>query len=125
MSVDGRDVSNEGFSDALPNVRVFNRDFVKENVFPTEGDVAPIFVLGKQSVEQQKRVDQLKTALAAKRDQLPNLRRCDSEAASALDRFCIERAKYIKETLRSSGSNPYNNYDKSDFGQQARTLASG
>ncbi|HUU90038.1 MAG TPA: AAA family ATPase [Phycisphaerae bacterium] len=122
MSVNGRDVSNAEFSEVSVAVRVFNRDFVQDTVFPAAGDVAPIFVLGKQNVEKQKEVERLKASLAkAQADGDSNYGK-SLRAGFNLDRFCINRAKVIKDTLRSSGPNPYNNYDKSHFSRRARGM---
>jgi wobble nucleotide-excising tRNase len=124
VSIDGRDVTSTAFAQVSLAVRVFNRDFMKENIFPTGGDVAPIFVIGKQNVEKQKQVDQLKASLAVGRTKLDSEQQAKSRAESALDKFCIDRAKVIKDTIRSSGSNPYNNYDKSGFSQRAQEMVS-
>ena len=105
-------------------VRVFNRDFVTESVFPVDGgDVSPIFVVGKESVEKQKEVEQLKRKLADAQTTLDSGRSKKQNAESALDKHCIDRATLIRETLRSSGSNPYNNYDKSYFRDRAQKMA--
>ena len=122
MSVNGRDVSNTEFPRVSIAVRVFNRDFVQDSVFPTEGDVAPIFVIGKQNVEKQKLVGQLKALLSKTEEKLDSERQKKSRAESALDKLCIDRAKVIKNTLRSSGPNVYNNYDKSDFSRRAQAM---
>ncbi len=122
--MDGRDVGGHQFAQESVAVRVFNRDFVEESVFPMERDVAPIFIVGKESVEKQKRVDQLKASLAEAQRKLASDRQKTSTAESALDNFCIDRARAIKDTLRSSGSNPYNNYNKSDFSDRAQQMAS-
>lgn len=115
LSVNGRDVSNAEFPQVPVAVRVFNRDFVQNTVFPTEGDVAPIYVLGEQNVETQKQVERLKASLAkAQADGDSNYGK-NLRAEFDLDRFCIGRASVIKDTLRASGPNPYNNYDKSNF----------
>ena len=59
----GNDVASDTFPEIGVQVRVFNRDFVNESVFPTGGgDVPPIFVVGKESVEKQKEVDRLNKA---------------------------------------------------------------
>jgi wobble nucleotide-excising tRNase len=123
LSVNGKDVSNAEFPQVPVAVRVFNRDFVEESVFPTEGDVAPIFVIGKQNVEKQKQVEQLKAALFAAQAKLDSEQQGKWSAESALDRFCIDRAKIIKDTLRSSGSR-YNDYNKSHFSERAQKMIS-
>ena len=122
FSIAGDNVSGSDFSDATVPVRVFNREFVADTVFPTEGEVAPIFVLGKENVEKQKRVAQLKTALVEEQAKLNTNRQNVSSASSDLDRFCVEKAKAIKDSLRSSGTNPYNDYNKSMFSRRAEKM---
>jgi len=63
LGVDGRDVRGDEFAQVILPVRVFNRDFIEESVFPRESDdLPPIFVLGKESVERQKDIDRLKAS---------------------------------------------------------------
>lgn len=123
IRIDGKDVRNEGFGQVTIPVRVFNRDFVNESVFPTGGgDVAPIFVVGKESVEKQKKVDAHKAALTGAQNTLNAARSKKQASERAFDGFCIDRAKVIKDTLRSPGSNRYNNYDKADFQSRAQKM---
>lgn len=119
VTVDGRDVSHDKFDEVMLPVRVFNRDFIAESVFPTGGEVAPILVLGKESVEKQKQAEQVKADLAREQTKLGIQRQSKSNAESALDKFCIDTAKVVKHKLRSAGTNPYNNYDKGDFRRRA------
>lgn len=117
------DTSGDGFPQAALPVRVFNRDFVTEAVFPVNGaDVAPIFVLGDESVDKQKEVERLKKARKEAEADLESARSRAPKAERALDTFCSDRARIIKDTLRSSGPNPYNNYDKSDFRKRAQKM---
>lgn len=100
----------------LPQVRVFNKDFIADNVFTSHGAVAPIFFLGEENIEKQKQVEKLKGDLGQAekegRDKETEKRRSEK----ALDDFKKERAKSIKDLLSSSGgSNPYNNYDKRSY----------
>ncbi len=122
VTVDDRDLSNGDFGQVTLPIRVFNRDFMAESVFPTGGDVAPIFVLGKKNVEKQKQVEQLKATLTEEQTKLGGNRLKKTEAESALDRFGIDKAKAIKDMLRSPGSNPYNNYDKGDFRRRSEEM---
>jgi len=124
LSINGADVRGDGFGQATVPVRVFNRDFVLESVFPVDGhDVPPILVVGKESVEKQKEVEQLKKGLAEAEIALESGRSKKGDAEKALDKHCISRAAVIKDTLRSSGSSPYNNYDKSNFRSRAVKMA--
>jgi len=115
VTVDGRDVDNDDFAHVTLAIRVFNRDFVAENVFPTDGEVAPIFVLGKESVEKQKQVDELKTTLTHQQTRLATNRGRKADAEKKLSAFCTDKAGVVRDLLRSPGANPYNNYDKRNF----------
>lgn len=124
LSINAVNVSGHDFGQATLPVRVFNRDFVTESVFPIGGgDVSPIFVVGRESVQKQKEVEQLKENLARLQTALESGRSKERDAERALDKHCIDRATVIRDTLRSSGSNPYNNYDKSNFRNRAQKMA--
>lgn len=123
---DERKIGSEEFSTdtMLPQVRVFNRNFVEENVFTRHGIASPIFFFGEESIEKQKQVDGLKRELEM---QLSNLFEKQQEKTIRerdLDNHCIERGKTIKELLSSSGSNPYNNYDKRSFRNKCEEMIS-
>ena len=106
---------NEFAQSTLP-VRVFNRDFVAANVFPVGGgEVPPIFVLGEESAEKQAQVEQLKEEKTSAQGTIDAAKHEKAKAEKALDKHCVDRATIIRETLRSSGDNPYNNYDKARY----------
>lgn len=125
--IDGRKISGEQFPDVEFPIRVFNRDFVSENVFPVDGgDLPPIFVFGEKSVEKQKEVERLKTEWNKAHANLKSACATREQAEKDLDKFCIDCATVIRDTLRSSGKNRYNNYDKSDYREDAeKMVASG
>lgn len=115
---------NEFAQSTLP-VRVFNRDFVAANVFPVGGgEVPPIFVLGEESADKQAQAEQLKGERTKAQNALDAARQEKSKAERALDKHCVDRATVIRETLRSSGNNPYNNYDKARYKQRVATMLS-
>ena len=61
LRVNGRDLRNESFAQSNIPVRVFNRDFINENVFPVgRGEMPPILVLGAENIEKQQEVERLK-----------------------------------------------------------------
>lgn len=125
LSVNCHDVSGDDFAQATLPVRVFNRDFITESVFPVGGgDVQPIFVVGKESVEKQREVERLKADLAQAQRKFEFARSKKEDVNKILDKFCIDGARVIKDTLRSSGESPYNNYDKADFRKRADKMAS-
>src|SRR5690554_2708890 len=115
---------NEFAQSTLP-VRVFNRDFVAANVFPVGGgEVPPIFVLGEESAEKQAQVEQLKKEQVSAQGNINDAKLEKAKAERALDKHCVDRATIIRETLRSSGDNPYNNYDKARYKRRVATMQS-
>lgn len=124
ISLNGRDVRGDDFPTAMVPVRVFNREFMAENVFPVGGgDLAPILVLGAESVQKQREVERLKGERTTAQSRLDSARSTKQRAERDFDQFCIDRARVVKDTLRSSGQNPYNNYNKTDFQGAAQQMA--
>src|SRR5690606_31776697 len=104
LEINGRQTDGQDFHQATVPVRVFNRDFVNESVFPIGGgEVPPIFVVGKESVERQRQVDRLKAERAEKEAALRKARSNVQQAERNLDRHCVERAQTIKGALRVPG----------------------
>lgn len=123
LHIEGVDVHGKDFPQSTLQIRVFNRDFIHESVFPVNGgDVPPIFVVGKESVEKQKEADRLKAERGTKDGELNAARATKQQAESELDKHSIDRAKVIKDTLRLPGS-AYNNYDKGDYQGKAQEIA--
>ena len=123
LRVDGVNVRGEEFPESDLQIRVFNRDFIQENVFPVKGgDIPSILILGAENVEKQKKVEGLKRQLVAAQTNLESARATKNAAHQVFDQFCIGSAGGIRDTLRSSGQNVYNNYNKSDFKEKAEEI---
>lgn len=115
-------VSGSSFASAgLPPVRVFNRDFVNATLSQTS-DIAPIYYLGKDSVEKQAQVDELRKGLAAIKTEMAAAEIQKKVAEKVLDDFCVGQARQIKELLITANSPSYNNYDKRKFKQAVEAL---
>src|SRR5690606_15406789 len=115
-------VAGSAFASAqLPQVRVFNRDFINATL-QSAGGIAPIYFLGEDSVEKQAQVDKLKTDLDLSKTEVIVGQTEKSNAESKLDEFCKDKAKLIKELLTTANSQTYNNYDKRKFKQSAQAL---
>lgn len=124
LQVDGVSIDGSGFPGSTLPVRVFNRDFINESVFPTGGgDVPPILVVGKENVERQKEANRIKGQLTAKRASLDEARATQQRAERGLEKHCADRAKVIKDTLRVPGAGKYNEYDKRAYRQRAQQMA--
>jgi len=68
VTIGDTDYSEEQFEMCSIPVRVFNRDFIAQAVFTTNGELAPIFIIGERNVEKQKEVDKLKSQLDDEKD---------------------------------------------------------
>src|ERR1035437_5934234 len=135
--VDGNSCPGTSLATAssLPQIRVFNRDFVEANVFSSlwpmpENTIfvqiqqlRPIFFLGKDSVEKQKQVEALAKTKLGEEQKLTAKEKERKKATKSLEDFCIREAKAIKDLLSSSVGTSYNNYDKSDFKRTCTNLA--
>ena len=123
VRIDDHDVAGADFPQATLPIRVFNRDLVNESIFPIGGgDVLPIFIVGKESVEKQKEADRLAQEYAEADSEWNSAQARNQEAERALDRYCQDRARVLKDTLRSSGQNLFNNYNKSDLQNRASRM---
>jgi len=121
--LNGREVAGDQFPNEKIPIRVFNREFISENVFPVSGgDLPPIYVFGTESVTKQKKVERLKVELAQAQSNLETARFTKQRAEKDFDQFCINNAKNIKDFLRSSEPNRYNNYDKSELKSDANKI---
>lgn len=123
LEIDGTTkVTGSAFDSAqLPQVRVFNRDFVNATLSQTSG-IAPIYFLGKDSIEKQAQVDELKKRLADIKGEVGKAAVTKKSAEEELDEFCVGKARLIKALLTSANSPSYNNYDKRNFRRAVEAL---
>lgn len=105
----------------VPQVRVFNRDFINATLAQA-GGIAPIYFLGEDSVEKQAQVDQLKRDLGFANTEVRAAQTEKTSAEQKLDEFCKDKAKVIKELLTTTNSQTYNNYDKRRLKQAVQGL---
>lgn len=108
----------------LPELRVFNRDTVDRSVFESAGhQLPPVFFLGEDSVEKQRRIEQLTIQLNTALEQAVKHRGEEASARTAFESFCSEEAKGIKNLLTVAGGGPYNNYNAANFKAEVASLA--
>jgi wobble nucleotide-excising tRNase len=109
-------VSGRDFDTAhLPDIRVFDRDFVSSTILEPGEHIRPIYYFGEDSVEKQSEVERLKSERIRAETELENARVTKSHADKELDSFYVSKAKAIKDLLTSSSFPKYNYYDKGDF----------
>lgn len=123
--VDQTRVSGANFGTAaLPAVRVFNRDAVDRNIFElADQQFPPVFFLGEDSVEKQQQIERLKKQFDTKKQEESRWDRTKADTTSALEAFCAEEAKGIKNLLTLAGGGPYNNYNAANFKVDVQRLA--
>lgn len=116
-------ITGSAFTSAqLPQVRVFNRDFINATL-QSAGDISPIYFLGEDSAEKQKEVDKLRNDLELANAEVKSATSEKTTTETKLDEFCKEKAKFIKELLITANSTAYNNYDKRNFKQAVQALS--
>jgi wobble nucleotide-excising tRNase len=115
-------IGGSAFASAkLPQVRVFNGDFISATLSQT-GGIAPIYFFGEDSIEKQARVEQLKKEFVTTDIALRTALAEKTKAESKLDDFCKDKAKLIKELLTTANSQSYNNYDKRNFRRSVEAM---
>lgn len=109
----------------IPGMRVFNRDAVDRNIFEEPNQqLPPVYFLGEDSVEKKKRIVHLKEQAAAFGTEQLQGESTKSAAAAALEGYCTDQARSIKNLLTLAGGGPYNNYDTRNYKNTVQRLDS-
>ena len=86
FKIDDRIVRGSDLASAIiPNVRVFNRDFVTANVLERTADLSPIFFFGGESVGLELEIEKIRVNLSGTEGLLAQLAEAQSVARKALD----------------------------------------
>lgn len=101
----------------LPNVKVFNKNFIEDTVFSESGDIAPIYYVAEGSKEKRKKINILEKEVGENIEVIAKKVDAIKRTKKEISTLLIQNANdVIKPLLRSAGtSNPYNNYNKSNF----------
>ena len=119
-AVSGADLGNV----PVPDIRVFNRDFVDRAVFESAGkQLPPVYYFGEDSVEKQRRIVELTEDRDALRKEQAVKVAASVLASQARETYCTDRARGIRNLLTTSGGGPYNNYDARPFKADLLRLA--
>ena len=124
IEIDTRAVAGADFATAtLPAVRVFSRDTVDRSIFES-GDqrFPPVFYFGEDSVENQRQIEKLTGQLNDKTQEASKWDSKREQEAQALESFCTEKARAVKNLLTAAGGGPYNNYNAGHFRADAKRL---
>ena len=125
LAIDGRDVTGSDFPSQSTQIKVFNHDVVRESVLRIEGgDFSAIYVLGTQSVEKQKRIEEIKSELVEAEAILQKEKDEKQAAEVAFDKHCIAQGGSVRELLRTSGQSSYSTYNKTNYQNKAKAIVS-
>jgi wobble nucleotide-excising tRNase len=124
VSIDKKAIPSSNFSTEpnLPQIRVFNREFIEENIFTETKSVSPIFYLGKDSIDKQIELESLRIDFDKKQKAYIKLTIDKGAITGGLEELSRIKAKEIKELLSSSGGGEYNYYSKVHFKSKAAIL---
>jgi len=105
-------------ANALPYVRVFNHATVASSVFEssvgTGSQLAPVYVFGEDSAENQAQLDVLKAKLPELAKHVQEAGEQERRASKSLEEFAATTARTIKNLLVAPGGK-FNNYNAADF----------
>lgn len=119
-------VQGEDFeSTTLPQIRVFNRDFISRSIFEQPNEqLPPVYYLGEDSADAQRQVEELKVQLNTVNARVSESSRDLTNANAAIEKFRTDKARTIKSLLTAPGS-AYNNYNSGNFKSRTEELLEG
>jgi wobble nucleotide-excising tRNase len=104
---------------SFSNIRVFNKDFINDSVFGTNGP-KPIFFLGKESKEDREKITKIEDELNTLRKKRDSEKASLDKAKTNKDKMLSEKAKNIKNTLTTSINDEYRNYERPNLEKMIR-----
>ncbi len=96
--VDG--ITEKNLHECSLSVRVFNSDFVKNNLFFDTGSCNAILLLGKESEEAQKRIDALSIRIQKSQNRVRSMSRTFDTYAEKIKEEKSKGAQFIRQRLK-------------------------
>lgn len=105
-------------------VRVFNSDFVSDNVFSIEGkDIPPIIILGTEDKKKRDNLEEKRAELEQAKNTCDADNAAYTKAEKDADDHCKIHSQSIKRDLRVPGEDDnYGNYNKKRYRRQAAAM---
>ncbi|MYJ20647.1 MAG: AAA family ATPase [Rhodothermaceae bacterium] len=121
---DGSDVDHNSCQNIIHPVRVFNRDFVEENVFfDSRGSrTEPITYVGKEDIESAIELQELQNTHQSLESAYNAAQQAWRDKSDQEDYFRRSTAKQIKNTLGIHANDGYRNYDKGKLKDRIRQI---
>ena len=118
---DGMSINHKDLN-AFKNIRVFNKDFIDENVFGIGGP-KPIFFLGKEKKEDKKKIINIENELGKLRQKIGFKKAELEKATSNKEKKLQEQARVIKNALTTTKQDKYRNYYRTNLEEMIRNNA--
>ena len=119
---DGKTIKNRGVGCPVP-IRVFNQDFVEENIsFDPSDSCKPIVYVGKQNIEIKERLKQLKEDQAKLDNDYEQSEKEHTSAKKRLDNFLTDWARKI---AKFSSFDARRNYTKKNLKDRIQEIGIG
>ena len=82
-----------------PNIKVFNSDFIKENLKWDSDKIEPIFILGKENIDLQEELSQKEIALGIFTEELSDFENSKDEKVNKINKSLTDKAREITNIL--------------------------
>lgn len=119
FTIDNRTVSGIHLEDGfdIPNVKVFNKEFVEDTVFSKSGAIAPIYYVAEGSREKRLEIEKLEKEVGYNVELIKKKREVIRKTEKDISSLLVQNANdVVKPLLRSSGiGNSYNTYNRVNF----------
>lgn len=100
LGADGDSITEKNFSRCSLSVRVFNSDFVRANLHFDGGSFNPILLLGKESEEAQRKIDELSQRIKRSEETQRKLDGKFEELKARIAQAKTDTAKFIRQHLK-------------------------
>jgi wobble nucleotide-excising tRNase len=116
------DKSNNKIKDNLNifdgKIKVFNRDYVSQNIIFDQGSLEPLVYIGEKQIEDKKELEKLEEELGVQEATYQASEIAKTNAEEAAENFSKNNAKVIKDTLNIS-------YNKNNFDSDIAKITEG
>src|SRR5690606_10458393 len=118
FTINGEAVDDRSLDTVTEEIRVFNAEFITENVFTASNHLSPIYVIGEENITKQEALNDLWNNFSELQRQLGEMRNALLTATKNKDKLCTDQARLIKDLLGAHG-NRYTTYNKRRFTEMA------
>lgn len=115
ITIGGTRISSESIQDPVPSIKVFNRDYIIDTVFPTDDAGMPAIAVGPTDVTAAQSIQRLRNELTVALTRHENTVQITQQNTRAFDQFATDQARVIRETLSTSGFREYINYNRTHY----------